>query len=374
MAVIDGGAGEPARGVEQIGGCGHAAEALLDRFEAADRNVELLADAGIGAGGVSGERTRRRRQRRQRDAAACGQCAHQHLPALADLLDAADHMVHGDENVVTPGRTVLERQQRGQMPAADLHARQVGRHQRHRDADLVTVPDQVLGIVKLERQTEHGGDRPERNVALVPVELDAEDLAALPAAAANDTAVEHGGGIRARFRTGEPEAGDLLGCRKPRQPVVLLRLGPEQMQQLAGTERVRHHCGHRAGDGTGGQLADHLRMAVGGEPETAVALRNDHGEELVALEIVPRLGRKIAQLPVDAPIVEHAAELLDRTIEEHLLFCSQDRRRGRPGALPNRDCRRTARHPTRRRRLRSPRARYRRELAARAAPTGRSAS
>ena len=87
------GAGEPARGVEQIGGGGHAAEALLDRLEAADRHVELLADARVGAGGVRDEGGARRRQRRQRDAAPGGERAHQHLPALADLLDAADDVV-----------------------------------------------------------------------------------------------------------------------------------------------------------------------------------------------------------------------------------------------------------------------------------------
>ena len=62
MAVVERGAGHAARGVEQIGGRGEAAEPLLDRLELRDRNVELLADARIGAGHVGGKRRARRRQ------------------------------------------------------------------------------------------------------------------------------------------------------------------------------------------------------------------------------------------------------------------------------------------------------------------------
>ncbi len=52
MALVERGAGQPPRGVEQIGGAGDAGERLLDAFEFGDRDAELLADAGIGAGGA----------------------------------------------------------------------------------------------------------------------------------------------------------------------------------------------------------------------------------------------------------------------------------------------------------------------------------
>ena len=65
LAAIDRRAGEPARRVEQISGGGHAPEPLLDRLEAADRDMELLAHARIGTRGVGGKRARCRRQRRQ---------------------------------------------------------------------------------------------------------------------------------------------------------------------------------------------------------------------------------------------------------------------------------------------------------------------
>ena len=320
VAVVDAGAGVPPRGIDQIGGGGHAAEPFLDRLEAADRHVELLADARIGSRGVRGEDAAGGRQRRQRDAAAGGERAHQHLPALADLLDAADDMVHRDEHVVAPVRAILEGEQGGQMPAADLDPRQVRRHQRDRDADLVLVTDQVIGIGELEGEAQHGGDRTERDIALVPVQPDAEHLAAFPGASADHAGIDHRGGIRAGLRTGEPEAGNFLRLREARKPVVLLRGGAELQQQLAGAKRVRHHGGDGRADRAGRELADHLRMRVGGEFQPAVLLRNDHREELVRLEEVPRLGRQVAELPVDAPVVEHAAKLVDRTREEGLLL------------------------------------------------------
>src|SRR5260370_3378689 len=108
------------------------------------------------------------------------------------------------------------------MPAADVDAGQARGHQRERDADLVALAEEVVGIVELEREPDHGRDRAERDVALVPVEADAEHLAALPEAPAHDAGIGHRGGIPARLRTGEPEAGTLLALAQPRHPVVLL--------------------------------------------------------------------------------------------------------------------------------------------------------
>jgi hypothetical protein len=68
-------------------------------------------------------------------------------------------------------------------------------------------------------------------------------------------------------------------------------------------------------------------VGIGGEAQAAVGLRNDHREEFAALEKVPHFGRQIPQLPGDAPLVEHAAELVDRAVEERLLFGGERRRR-----------------------------------------------
>src|SRR5262249_43429629 len=193
----------------------HGDETLLDRLEAADRHVELLADARVGAGDVGGEGGAGGGERGKRDAAPGGEGGHQHLPALAGLRGAADDVVERDEHVAPARRAVLEHHHRRQVAAADLDAGQVRRHQRHGDADVLAFAEQVIGIVELEGEPDHGGDGPERDVALVPVEPDAERLAALPGAAAHHAGIDHRGGVRARFRAGEREAGNLLGRGEP---------------------------------------------------------------------------------------------------------------------------------------------------------------
>ncbi len=67
--------------------------------------------------------------------------------------------------------------------------------------------------------------------------------------------------------------------------------------------------------------------AYGREPEPAVLLRNNHAEELIALDEVPDFRRKIAPFPTDFPLVNHGAELLDRAVQESGLFLGQGRRR-----------------------------------------------
>ena len=126
MALVERGAGQPSRGIQQIGGAGDAGERLLDAFEFGNRDAELLADAGIGAGGARRIGRTCGRQRRQRNAAAGGERRHQHLPALAEAFLAADDVVHGDEDVAAPVRAVLEHLHRRQMAMADLDARADG--------------------------------------------------------------------------------------------------------------------------------------------------------------------------------------------------------------------------------------------------------
>ena len=152
VAVVERRAGHAARGVEQIGGRGDAAEPFLHGLEFGDRDVELLADARISAGDIGGEGGARRRQRRQRNAAAGRERAHQHFPAFADLIDAADDIVHRNKNVMAPVRSVLEHVHRRQMTPPDADARQMRRHQRERDADIVALADQMIGIAQLERK------------------------------------------------------------------------------------------------------------------------------------------------------------------------------------------------------------------------------
>ena len=92
--------------------------------------------------------------------------------------------------------------------------------------------EQMLGIEHAERQSDHGRDRRERDVALGEVEPQTDDLAALPLAAAHHAGIGNRGGVRADARAGEREARNLLAARETRQIVVLLLLGAVVHQQF----------------------------------------------------------------------------------------------------------------------------------------------
>jgi hypothetical protein len=91
-------------------------------------------------------------------------------------------------------------------------------------------------------------------------------------------------------------------------------------------------------------------MRIGRETEPAKFLGDDHAEEFVALDEGPRFRRQIAPFPIDLPLVEHGAELVDGAVEKGLLFVGQRRRRVRQqfrpiGIAGERGRRPTRRHP-----------------------------
>jgi hypothetical protein len=94
----------------------------------------------------------------------------------------------------------------------------------------------MLGVVQLECQAEHRGDRRERDVALVPVEPDTGDLATLPLAATDHAGIGNRGRIRTDTRTGQGKAGNLFAAGEPWQVVVTLFVGPVVQQQLGRPE------------------------------------------------------------------------------------------------------------------------------------------
>ena len=210
--------------------------------------MELLPDTRVGPGRVRAVGGSSGRERWQRNAAARGERAHQHLPAFAGLRRTADDVIDRNKDVLAPVRAVLEHVQTRKVAASNGHARQVGRHQRDSDAGIFFSPEQMIGIGQLEREAQHGRDRAERDVALVPVQPDAGDFLALERALADHAGVDHGGSIGAGFRRGQAEAGDFTAFGQPRQPVVALLVGAEHHQQFAGSERVRHHGGDGGGD------------------------------------------------------------------------------------------------------------------------------
>ena len=243
------------------------------------------------------------------------QRAHQHLPAVAGAFLAADQRVQRHEHVTAAIGAVLEGLHGGQMAPADLHARRIDRHQRHRDADVARLAQDAVGIGQLEGQPQHRGHRPQRDVALVPVQPDADQLAPVHHLAADHAGVGHGGRVRAGLGAGQAEAGNLAPVGQARQPVVALRRRAELHQQLARSERVGHHHGDAGGDRVGGDAAHHLGMRVRREAQATVAARDDHAEAL-RLQEGPDLGRQVAAVPADIPFVQHGAQLRHGPVDE----------------------------------------------------------
>ena len=85
-------------------------------------------------------------------------------------LGAANDGVERNKDVTAPGRTILKDLIGRQMPAANLHAGCIGCYQRDGDAESFLVANEVIGVIGLECQTEHGGNWGERYIALVPTD------------------------------------------------------------------------------------------------------------------------------------------------------------------------------------------------------------
>ncbi len=184
----------------------------------------------------------------------------------------------------------------------------------------------MIRIVGFEGKAQQCRDRAERDVALVPVEAQAQHFAAFEIALADDAAVDHRGGVGAGFRAGQSKAGNVASVGKPRQPLLLLVFGAEAHQQFAGPQRVGHHHGDGGDQRTRGNLAHHFGVRIGRKAKAAIFLRDDHAEEFLLLDEVPDFRRQVPPFPVDLPVVEHDAELVDRAVEERLLFRRQGRR------------------------------------------------
>src|SRR3569833_4123403 len=95
----------------------------------------------------------------------------------------------------------------------------------------------MVRIVQLEGETQYRGDRPQGDVALVPIESDAEGWFALELAAADAAGIGDGACIRPGLGSGECEARHLFAARAPRQEIGLLLLGAVIEQQLGGAGR-----------------------------------------------------------------------------------------------------------------------------------------
>ncbi len=84
----------------------------------------------------------------------------------------------------------------------------LGRDQSDRDAEVGAAAQHVVGVEEAEGEAHERRLRPQRDVALVPGEADADDFLALVHAPGDVADVAHGGGVRPRRGTCEREAGN----------------------------------------------------------------------------------------------------------------------------------------------------------------------
>ena len=216
------------------------------------------------------------------------------------------------------------------MAAADLDAGMIGRQQRHRDADVLAAAEQVLGVEQAEGEADQRRARRQRDVALLPGGADAHHLLAVVPALGDVADVAHGRGVRARGRTGQREAGDIEALGEAREVVLLLLGRAVLLDQLARPQRVRHHDDDAGVRRARADASQHQRLRLRREAEAAVLLGDEHAEEAVLLDETPDLGRDLAVVVADLPVVEHPAELVAGPVEERLLLLGQ--RDGRNGA------------------------------------------
>ena len=99
-------------------------------------------------------------------------------------------------------------------------------------------------------------------------------------------------------------------------------------QEFRRSKRVGNGHDGTCGTAVPRDLDQHLGVGIGGELEATIGLRDDHGEEALVFHELPRFRRQVRQLVADFPLVDHLAELFDRTVQERLLLLGEPWCRG----------------------------------------------
>ena len=314
--------GKHAGGVHHPRVAADARHGFLDAFERRQRHIELFANLRVLAGDQAGELGRAGTDCWQRDRTPDRQAVHQHHPAFAEHFLATDEVVQWNEHVLAGVRAVHERGAQWQVATSDFHTGGIGRDQRQTDTEIFLFTEQVIRVVGFECQTEQGGDWAEGDVALFPVQTQADDFFTLPLAFANDPGVGHRARVGTGQRSGEGEARDIVATGQARQVVIALFVSAVMQQQFGRAEGVRDHHGRGEVAAASGEFHCHLRVGIGREAFAAEFLGNDQGEEAVFLDVRPGLGRQIHRL-ADLPVADHRAEFFGRAIDEGLFFFAQ---------------------------------------------------
>ena len=315
--------GQQAGCVHHVGVAGNGFQGFLYAFKLADGAAELLPGVGVGTGRQAGQFAGAGAQSGQGDGAADGQAFQQHFPALAEHVLAANYLFHGDEDFSAPGGAVHEDRVHGQVAGTGIHSVGIPRHHHTGDTDLVLLAKQVLGVVNLDGEADQRSDRRQGDVALVPGHFQAQHFLAVPFALADDAFVRNRASIGAGDRRGQCKAGDFFTPGQARQVVLFLLVGTIVHQQLAGTEGVGHHHGHRRRHAAGGDLHDDFGMGGVGKTQAAVFFGNHQSKEALAANELPHFVRQIVVFVGDLPVVQHLAQFFHRAIKKRLFFTGQ---------------------------------------------------
>ncbi len=110
-------------GVHYVGVACDTRQRLFDPFHFTNRDFELTANVGVGAGRHSDGFQAAGGVGRQSNTATHGQALNQHTPALAGHARAADDVIDRYENIFTTSGAVLERYVQREVTTANFHAR-----------------------------------------------------------------------------------------------------------------------------------------------------------------------------------------------------------------------------------------------------------
>ena len=192
----------------------------------------------------------------------------------------------------------------------------------------------MVRVVEPEGEPEQRRNGTQRDVALFPGDAHAEHFAAFPGSLAHDAEIGNRRGIGTGVRIRQAEAGNLEPLREARQGVIFLLVGAVVQQQLCGPQGIGHHDVHRCRAAPRRELLDHLRMHGCGELLAAVFLRDDHPEEALVLDELPRVRRQVLIDLRRLPVVHHRAQLLGLVVEERLFLGCELRLRQREQFSP----------------------------------------
>ena len=102
---------------------------------------------------------------------------------------------HGDEYILTLRRSILKHRSKGHVPVSNLDPLCIGGYQCAGDSQFFGLSEQSIWIPGLECQAQNSCHRRQRDVTLVPIQSQSQDLTALVLTFADNANILHASGI-----------------------------------------------------------------------------------------------------------------------------------------------------------------------------------